>query len=271
MKKEFYFFIISLIIYLPFTYAENDPFKVNNEKSDFVFNSQYSDSLRELIANVIKEVNERSSSIDLIHSEGEVYVKSKTIDQNGKIEIKAKKPDDFWFRIWGSFAIISKDAFIAHFGRQNFVYFDNLKDKVIEGPSTDDNIGYITRIKCSFDDMMNALTGTVRITSNRDTIAYSDDDDYYMLTLKSGKIRKFWIRKSDYRVDKYVYLNRKMLATLTIAFSNFNLNSNGQYAKKIEITKGSIYIKYTIKDISFQQTNLNFNVDFPSGVRRVRW
>jgi hypothetical protein len=219
----------------------------------------------------MKEVNDRAASLDLIHSEGDVYVKSRTIDQKGQIEIKAKKQDDFWFRIWGSISIISKDAFIAHFNRKNFVYFDNLNDKVIEGPTTDDNIGYITRIKCSFDDMMNALTGTVRIPYNRDTITYTDDDTYYMLTFKSGKIRKYWIKKSDYTVDKYCYLNRKMQATVIFTFSNFMMSGSGSYAKKIDIKKGTINVKYTIKEIAFQQSGLDFKVDFPSGVRRVRW
>ena len=119
--------------------------------------------------------------------------------------------------------------------------------------------------------MMNALTGTVKIPYNRDTISYSDDDTYYYLTLKKGKIRKYWIRKSDYTVEKYVYLNRKMQATLTFAFSNFMMTGSGQYAKKMEITKGTIYVKYTIKEISFQQSSLSFNVEYPSKVKHIMW
>ena len=269
MKQVLFFLVFSFIFSSNFSFAKNDINKDNFSNLHCI--SPYNDSLRDIISNLMKEVNDRSASVDLIHSNGDIYVKSKTVDQKGNIEIKAKKPDDFWFRIWGSISIISKDAFIAHFNRKDFVYFNNLDDKVIEGPSTDDNIGYITRVKCSFDDMMNILTGTVRIPYNRDTISYSDDDTYYYLTLKSGKIRKYWIRKSDFTVEKYVYLNRKMQATLTFSFSNFMMNANGQYAKKMEITKGTIYVKYAITDISFQQSSLNFNVDYPSKVRHIRW
>jgi hypothetical protein len=273
MKKSVLFFFIFLILFSFYNYSvPGINTSGNNIDNNYcLYSDSCNDSLAQIITGIMKEVNDRAAAIDLVHSEGEVYVKSKTVNQNGEIEIKAKKKDDFWFRIWGSLAFVSKDAFIAHFNRNNFTYFNNLDDKVIEGPSTDENIGYITRIKCSFDDMMNALTGTVNIPYNRDTISYTDDDNYYMLTLKSGKIRKYWIKKSNYQVDKYVYLNKQQMVTLSFEFSNYMMAGNGQYAKKVEITKGTIKVRYTIKEISLQQNNLSFNVDFPSGIRKVKW
>ena len=268
--------LLAVVIYL---HPLNIYPKINNsfESCDtFIKNNQDTSinktDLRKLIPAVLKEVNDRSRILDLIHSEGEIYVKSATIDQKGSIEIKAKKPNDFWFRIWGSFAIISKDAFIAHFNRKNFLYFDNLNDKAIEGPSTDENIGYITRVKCSFDDMMNALTGTVYINyTGRDTISFAEDNTYYMMTFKNVKIRKFWIRKTDYIVEKYIYLTRRNTQLSSFEFSDFKTVGNGTYAQKIILTKGTVRVSYRITSASFNQNNLSFDVDIPNDVRRVKW
>jgi hypothetical protein len=235
--------------------------------------SNPSDSLMTLITTVIKSVNERATPIDLIHSEADINIKTRTMDQDGHIEIKMKRPDDFWFRIWGKFAFISKDAFIAHFNRKNFIYFNNLDDKVIEGPSTDRNIGFIVRVECSFDDMMNVLSGAPMIyLTKKDTLSWSQDDTYYILTTKNVKIKRYWIKKTDNSVDKYAYLSRKNLNSyLLFEFDSYTTTGGGYYAKQIQIIKGTTKLSYKFTSVSLNNSNLNFNVNFPSGVKRVKW
>lgn len=223
----------------------------------------------------IKEINEISSKVDLLHSENVVKFKTGTIDQTGDIEIKVKKHDDIWFRISGSFAFVSKDAFIAHFGRKNFLYFDNLNDKVIEGPTTDNNIGYIARIKCSFDDLLNVMSGTGRIVyTDDDTLSTEKDKNYVIVHLKGkGREVKYWVESTNKYVEKYSYINNKFKEYLRINFGNFVYVNGGYYAKKVDITKPltSEYLKIVNETYTTGNANMNFTVDFPSDVRRVRW
>jgi len=135
---------------------------------------------------LIAEVNYRSLQINMIHSEGELAIRTPSMDESGSIEIKAKKLDDLWYRIHGSFAVFSKDAFIGHFNRKNFIYVNNLNETIITGKTNDTNIGYITRIKCCFDDIMNVMTGTCHIAlSERDDISSETDGSETVITVKS--------------------------------------------------------------------------------------
>lgn len=238
-----------------------------------VSNANPADSLMTLITTVVKNVNERAKPIDLIHSEADINIKTRTMDQDGHIEIKMKRHDDFWFRIWGKFAFISKDAFIAHFNRKNFIYFNNLDDKVIEGPSTDRNIGFIIRVECSFDDMMGALSGAPSINmTKKDTLSWSQDNAYYILTIKNVKIKRYWIKKSDNSIEKYAYLSRKTLNSyLLFEFNNYTISGSGYYAKQIKITKGTTRLTYNFTSVSLNNSGLNFNVSYPSDVKRVKW
>jgi hypothetical protein len=238
-----------------------------------VSKSNSSDSLMSLINTVVKNVNERAKPIDLIHSEADINIKTRTMDQDGHIEIKLQRPDDFWFRIWGKFAFISKDAFIAHFSRKYFVYFNNLEDKVIEGPSTDKNIGYIIHVECSFDDMMGALSGAPSINlTKKDTISWSQDDNYYILTMKNVKIKRYWIKKSDNSIEKYAYLSRKTLNSyLLFEFNNYAISGSGYYAKQIKITKGTTRLTYNFTSVSLNNSGQSFNVSYGSGVKHVKW
>ena len=221
---------------------------------------------------LINQVNETSSKVDLLHSENVIKFKTTSIDQAGEIEIKIKKKDDIYFRIWGSFAFVSKDAFIAHFNRKKFIYFNNLDDKVIEGPTTDNNIGYLARIKCSFDDLMNVMSGTGRIVyGNTDTLVFESDN--VILVKGKEKVVKYTLDANKKYVEKYSYINTKKKEYLRISFGNFVNVNGGYFAKKVDITKPltNEFLKIVNESYTANNQNLNFTVDFPSDVRRVKW
>ncbi|MDD5362949.1 MAG: DUF4292 domain-containing protein [Ignavibacteria bacterium] len=233
------------------------------------------DPARLKIIEVIKSVNEKSSSVDLLHSENAVKIKASSIDQSGDMEIKVKRKDDIWFRVSGNFAMISKDAFIAHFNRKNFIYFDNLNDKVIEGPTTDDNIGYISRIKCSFDDLMNVMSGTCSIVyKDADTLVMDTEKTNYVITVRNGKkFVKYWVDAAGSYVIKYAYFNTKLKQNLSITYGNFVKAGTGMYARKVEINKPltSEFLRILNETYTLNNPGMSFQVDYPSDVRRVKW
>lgn len=227
------------------------------------------------VIELINAINENSLKVDMLHSESVVKIKASSIDQTGSIEVKVKKKDDLWFRIWGSFAFVSKDAFISHFNRKNFIYFDNLNDKVIEGPTTETNIGYILRIKCSFDDLMNVMSGTGRIVySKMDTLEMKTENNATVIIVKKkSKEVKYWIDAGKRYVEKYSYYNSKKKEYLKIVYGNIVPVSGGFFAKKVDIIKPSSneYIKIVNESYTTNNPTLNFKVEYPSDVRRVRW
>ncbi|MCE1165943.1 MAG: DUF4292 domain-containing protein [Bacteroidetes bacterium] len=233
------------------------------------------DPARLKIVELINTVNDKSASIDLLHSENVIKIKASSIDQAGDIEIKVKRNDDIWFRISGSFAMISKDAFIAHFNRKKFIYFDNLNDKVIEGPTTSDNIGYILRIKCTFDDMMNVMSGACRIVyTDSDTLKTETDKLNTIIIIKNGKkFVKYWVENNSQTVTKYAYLNAKFRETLSVSYSNFVKAGSGNYARKIEIYKplSGEFLRVFNETYTLNNPSLDFKVTYPDDTRKVFW
>ena len=253
----------------------NEPVRDTLSLNDSLKKVFLNDPVRLKIIEFIKTVNEKSASVDLIHSENVVKIKASSIDQAGDMEIKVKRNDDIWFRVSGNFAMISKDAFIAHFNRKNFIYFDNLNDKVIEGPTTDDNIGYISRIKCSFDDLMNVMSGTCSIVyTDADTITMETEKTNNVITVRNGKkYVKYWVDAAGFNVVKYAYFNRKLKQNLSIMYGNFVKAGNGFYARKVEINRplSSEYLRIFNETYSLNNPGMSFKVDYPTDVRRVKW
>ncbi len=279
MKKITYLlpaFLLFLFVNISLSQEENQI----TEDSTFtpqdttVLSQQEPDSTWTAIMEIVNEVNRRSETINNINGMADIFIKTPKIgDAEGEIEVRAKKPDDFWFAISGSVAFISKDAFFGHFNRKNFLYFNNLEDYSIQGPTTDNNIGYVIRIKASFDDMMNGLTGTVKIpVTEKDTLSISEDNNYYYLKAVSKEYnRQYWIRKSDYLVTQYEYYNAKKQKTLTMSFSDFWKSGESSYAKKVTIKRGSEELRLSFKTYQTNVGYLNFKVDVPYDAKKIVW
>jgi outer membrane lipoprotein-sorting protein len=230
------------------------------------------DSLRAYISGIIEEVNRKSAAVDGIHSEGEITVKTREIDNSGSIEIKAKKKDDLWFLIEGPMGI---DIAEGHFGRKNFLFYDARNEKAISGSTNISNIGALTKIRCTFDDLLNAFTGTVRILKSKsDSLNISEEGEQYVIWAKRGNIiRKYWVDKDLYVVRKYAYYGKSGSTLISLEFSNFTSYGDAFYAKRIEVRrpKQGEYFKLELEQVSLGLTNLSFWVNIPSGTRRINW
>lgn len=227
------------------------------------------------IVELIEILNYKSSKVDNISSENIVKLKAASMNQTGNIDVRVKKHDSIWFKITGSFAFISKEAVIANVNRLNFIYFDNLNEKVIEGPTTDNNIGAIARIKCTFDDLLNVMSGTCRIIySDDDTLSMNIDSNKVVISIiGKNKDVKYWINIDKKYIEKYSYFNPQKKEYLKIVYSNIVSVGEGYYARKVDIIKpmSNEYMKIVNESFLTNQSNLNYKVDFPSEVRRVKW
>lgn len=275
MKTPFYIIILTIIFFSADLCAQEEQDTLLTTEDSIITEEEQeeveTDPVKAEISRIIKEVNSRAAEIDNIISSGEIKIKTPKIDETGDIEIHVKKKDDLWFKIEGPLGI---DAAVAHFNRKRFTFFDDLNDVLTTGSSTILNIGTLTKIRCTFDDMMNSFSGTVRIRKGKkDILSMSEEGGQYVLSLKRGTItRKYWVNRDSYNVSKYIYLSSKGQTLISIEFSNFASYGSGSYAKKIEIRrpKQREYFKITLENVSLNQSYLDFKVDYPYGEVKIR-
>lgn len=264
MKKLLLFVIVSLIIcgcFLPvFAQDAMDEGDINPEAME-----------------LIKEVNRRSSLTDNINSTGEISVKAPGVDESGSIEIREKKKDDVWFKLEGPLGI---DVAEGHFNRTNFVYYNALGSYSITGPTTLLNISAISRMAISFDEMMNAFSGTVRIVRYKgDTATVEQSGSQKILSFISHTgggsriTRKYKINATDYAVTNYVISDSKGRTTLSMDFGSIFISGETSYARQVEVRnplKG-VYVKLKFENYKTNQTGLGFNVFVPSDAKKKVW
>ena len=269
------FFICSLMLAAGvFSQEETDTTLTPEENTTITEDTNQvteTDPVKLEISRIIKEVNSRSKEIDNVISTGEIKIKTPKIDETGDIEIHVKKKDDLWFKIEGPLGI---DAAVAHFNRDRFTFFDDLNDVVTMGSTSILNIGTLTKIRCTFDDMLNSFSGTVRISKGKkDELAMTEEGGQYVLSLKRGTItRKYWVDKDNYFVYKYMYISKTGQTLISFEFSNFSYSGTSTYARKVEIRrpKQNEYFRLTMENVSLNQGYLDFKVDYPYGDVKIR-
>jgi len=276
MEKLFYTLaVLLLIIAVESRAQENQDSTLTPEENTTITEDSTqnveTDPVKLEVSRIVKEVNSRSSEINNIISSGEIKIKTPKIDETGDIEIHVKKKDDLWFKIEGPLGI---DAAVAHFNRDRFTFFDDLNDVVTTGSTTILNIGTLTKIRCTFDDMLNSFSGTVRISKGKkDELAMTEEGNQYVLSLKRGTItRKYWVDKDNYFVYKYAYYSKTGQTLISFEFSNFSYSGTSTYARKVEIRrpKQNEYFRLTMETVSLNQSYLDFKVDYPYGDVKMR-
>jgi hypothetical protein len=263
--------VIFLVSLSKISTAQEDTSKVTPVTEDTTQSTE-KDPVTAHIADIIKEVNNRASFVDNIISEGDIKVKTLKIDESGSIEIHLKKKDDVWFDITGTLGVRGA---MAHFNRKNFVFFNSLADEVVMGSSTIINIGTLTKIRCTFDDLINAFSGTVHIAKGKsDILSMDEEGSQYVISLKRGSIlRKYWVDKGNYSVYKYAYFGKSGSTLIQFEFSNFSSIGESYYAKKIEVRrpKQGEYFSINLDNVSLNQSGISFQVNYPSDVIVKRW
>lgn len=269
------FFICSMFAVVSVLSQENQDSTLSPEENTTITEdtteAEETDPVKLEVSRIVKEVNSRSREIDNVISTGEIKIKTPKIDETGDIEIHVKKKDDLWFKIEGPLGI---DAAIAHFNRDRFTFFDDLNDVVTMGSTSILNIGTLTKIRCTFDDMLNSFSGTVRISKGKkDELAMTEEGGQYVLSLKRGTItRKYWVDKDNYFVYKYMYISKTGQTLISFEFSNFSYSGTSTYARKVEIRrpKQNEYFRLTMENVSLNQGYLDFKVDYPYGDVKIR-
>jgi hypothetical protein len=266
-------FLLSLTLFISFSsclFSQNETDTTNITTEDTLQTA--GDTVQIFITGLIQEVNRRSELIDGIMSQGEITVKTKTIDNSGSIDIKAKKKNDVWFNITGPLGINIAEA---HFERKKFVFYNARSDEVITGSSSVHNIGTLAKVRCTFDDLLNAFSGTVRIPKGKtDVLSLTEEPAHYVVQLVRGTItRRYWVDKSNFSVFKYAYYGKSGSTLIQFEFSNFTNVGDATYAKKVEIRrpKQGEYFALKIETYSHGYNDLNFRVHYPSDVVHKNW
>jgi outer membrane lipoprotein-sorting protein len=219
------------------------------------------------------EANRRK--IKNFEGNGTIFVNTTSIDNSASFRVVLQKPDSIYLTIMGPFGIELAQAIVT---RDNFTFYDALKNSAYVGSVNSNALQSIFRINLSFEDLLDAFVGSVNLTNNlyRPPDNYYVEDDRYVLTyLDSARTNKS-IYKVDVRqlgITDYQLFGFDDTQLLEGRYSDFELLENVAVPYKITINNKLDEQKISIdyKKITVNKKNIYIDFKIPDDATIIKW
>ncbi len=215
------------------------------------------------------------SIIKTFEAEGEITFEDKNESNSASLTLRIKKPDSCFAKIQGIFGVTGA---ITLFTRSNFTYYDVINNRVIKGPSTQENIRILLRANLKFDELINFVTGGYIFSDSNISNYFAESVNnfyalYYIDSLNS-ELRKFYINKStNYLVKAEFYDLFSKSRKLLIEYSEFSEFDNILFPTVVTISRPVEFQTLTIKysKIDFNPQKFRFNLPISKNAKIIEW
>jgi outer membrane lipoprotein-sorting protein len=224
---------------------------------------------------VIKKVEANRRKISTFRATGIINVSSSTISAKANFEVMIKKPDSLKLSVYGPFGIELAQAVVTP---TEYQFYDPIHSTLYRGSNKEGIIEKILKVDLSFDDLMDALSGSVNLSNNlrENPDKFDITDDSYILTYINEKNKQsgtYVIDNNSLALLSYKILSANNDPILVGEYRNFKMlnevpvpyNSKITYAGKNQ----SLDIEYRSVEINNDISDLTLHL--PSDVQVVEW
>lgn len=262
MYKSYYKYILPVL--LIFIYSCSGSKEIKNE------------IVKIPVKEIKEKVNRNYKLIESLSASGSVAFDSPEMSNSGSIEVKIQKPDTVYIKVEGPFGIDIAEALIT---RTGFIYYNAQENKVITGPTTENNIDAILRVSVSFDELINSLSGSFYFKENsEDTLNAGSEDNSFVLQVTGESMKKkYFISPDMFVINKYGVFDNNNHSVLEVIYSKFKTETVASdtlyFPSQIEIhrpdKKQTLWLYYDEKEIN--NKNLIFRVKIPTSAKLIKW
>ena len=223
-----------------------------------------------------KHVNSNSDMIESLEASGTISIDSPELSNSASIDIKLKKPDSIYVKIEGPFGISVANALIT---RDNFIYYNAQENVVITGPTNENNIVAILKIKVTFYDLMNSLSVSYTFADrDADSInALIENQNYIILENNDASRIKYFIEPETYYLNGYNIIDTKNKSLLEVSFNKYNpektVKGTVNFPDNIKVynpdKEQRVYLDYDSKVIN--KSDIKFKMNVPKSAKVVKW
>ncbi len=224
---------------------------------------------------LIKKLEANRRKIKTFEGSGVMNVESPQLSAKANFEVILIKPDTIKLSVFGPFGIDLAHALVT---KNDFKFYDVIRNDLYTGDVKMEILRNIFKVDLSFDDLLDAFSGSVNLTSNlrREPDNFVINDDSYTLNYLDNRSKK----KSIYEIsiDEFAITNYKLVKDTTDVIFEGNYSdfrsfenvpvpffSRVEYKEKdqsVTIEYRNIVVNKEITDVSFE---------YPNDVNVIKW
>ncbi len=224
---------------------------------------------------LIKKLEANRRKIKTFEGSGIMNVESPQLSAKANFEVTLIKPDTIKLSIFGPFGIDLAHALVT---KNDFKFYDVIRNDLYTGSVRMEILKNIFRVDLTFDDLLDAFSGSVNLTSNlrRTPDDFATNDDSYTLNYfdnSSNKNSVYEISLEEFAITNYRLMKDSSDVIFEGNYSDFRKFENVPvpFFSKVEYKEKSqsVIIEYRNIQVNKEITDLSF--DYPNDVNVIRW
>jgi len=224
---------------------------------------------------LIKRLEANRRKVKTFNGNGSLMINSQSVNAKSSFEVMIKKPDSIKVSFFGPFGIDLAQVLIT---QNYFQFFDIINNTVYQGKMRQDIMKMLLKIDLPFDEVVNALTGSVNLTSKlqAEPDDYEADGNIYKLTYKDSVNSLesiYFIRNDDLAITQNLITNNTGRELLAGNYSRFKELEDVPvpFEINIEDSKNKQKMKVEYRSIEVNQPLADFILDIPNDAKVIEW
>ena len=222
-------------------------------------------------ASLVRMVQERAGLVQTLEGFGTVSFESPEFGGTAAFQLSLRKPDSLLVLLEGPFGIDLGTLFLS---RERFLAYNSQENLVVTGVPHGSTIRSIIPFDLSFDEVVNAFSGTFEIRFQEQELqAYTVDDDLFLLVLSCGSYTcSYWIDNALLQVTRYEVHDIDGSLILQASLSSFIEDGDASVPKRVTLwfPEEDKQIAVLYSSLTINPGALSFAYSVPSDARVLK-
>lgn len=224
---------------------------------------------------LIKKLEANRRKIKTFTGQGTLSINSSTMNAKSSFEVIVKKPDSLKASFYGPFGIDLAQVLIT---QKDFMFYDIINNILYRGKMRNDVMKQLLKIDLPFDEVINALTGSVNLTDKLriEPDKYENSEGMYKLTYidsVNAVDNIYFVRNSDLAITQFLLSGKGNKKLLEESFSDFNNVADVPvpYRTIVQDSKNNQWMKVEYKKVEANEPVEDFDLDVPNDAQVIEW
>lgn len=224
---------------------------------------------------LIKNLEANRRKIKTFRATGVISIESKSLNAKSNFEVLLQKPDSIKVSFYGPFGVDLAHALIT---QRHFQFYDVINNRMYEGVNKSGIIKQILKVDLSFDELIDALAGSVNLTDKLRTEPdkFENTQSDYNLTYDDstdGKQSIYKIRIDDLGITDYQMKKLGGPVLLEGRYSEFKTFDEVPVPYRISLleTANSQKLNIEYRNIEVNKNIGSLQLTVPEDVNIIQW
>jgi outer membrane lipoprotein-sorting protein len=224
---------------------------------------------------LIKKLEANRRKIKTFEGTGIINVESSQLSAKANFEVALIKPDTIKLSVFGPFGIDLAHALVT---KDDFKFYDVMRNDLYTGNVRMEILKNIFKVDLTFDDLLDAFSGSVNLTPNlrRTPDVFSADGKSYTLNYFDGQSNKhsiYEISVNEFAITNYKLMKDSSDVIFEGNYSDFKKFENVPvpFYSKVEYKEKGQAVTIEYRNIQVNKDITNLSIDYPNDVNVIKW